>query len=320
MNKLIPHIEYLLQSHDCIIIPGLGAVLAHGVLPYYDNATGVWQAPGRVVSFNPELSRTDGLLAGSVSRRDNISIEAASCIVKREAEAMRRNLDTDGKLELGAVGKLFKNGEGQISFEPADTAWLSPECMWLPDLEMPLIASREKLDGQLEFEPSYSRWSVVARRASQIAAGIALVVALGWIAVQNMGNAPMQQLASLLPTVSQQQQEAAGPVICPDQTPPAVILRADPYPDSIIENRAAKQEPVKLADSSEYYLIVASLATSADAEKFIAENPGASLGVIKKDGRYRVYAAQGQTYAQVSEIGRKAPLANRFKDSWVCHK
>lgn len=88
MNKLIPHIEYLLQSHDCVIIPGLGAVLAHGIPAFYDESRGVWVAPRRAVAFNPELSRTDGLLAASVARRDSLNIESATTVVRNEVDKM----------------------------------------------------------------------------------------------------------------------------------------------------------------------------------------------------------------------------------------
>ncbi len=323
MNKIIPHIEFLLQSHDCVILPGIGAVLAHSVAPSYDDDAQEWCAPSRVISFNPALSRTDGLLAASIARRDGISLDSAAAVVRTEVDALRREMDTDGAISLGAVGCLTRDDQGHMSFVPGEAEWLSPEYMWLPNVAMPVIGGSDSLGDDAEESAARGRLSIAVRRASQIAVGIAAIIALGWIAVQNMGNAPMEQLASLWPATSEAiAQQPVDTHTDTDTSAPAVILAAEPsevVTENISPSEVVVTEPTPVAQP-EYFLIVASLATRADAEKFKLERNDNSLGILEKDGRYRVYAASGNTYAEVAEMGRQDAMAKKYSDTWVCHK
>lgn len=101
MNCLIPHIEYLLQYNDCVIVPVWARFLAHNMAPRYDEEEQMWHAPARVFSFNPALSRTDGMLASSIARREGISYDSATSIVRKEVEKMLASLDEKHELSLG---------------------------------------------------------------------------------------------------------------------------------------------------------------------------------------------------------------------------
>lgn len=111
MNNLTTHIEYLLSSVDCVVIPGLGAVLAQSVSARYDSSVGVFLPPRRVYSFNCGLSDSDGLLISSVARAERVGYEAASRMVAEEVRSMRSALDAEGRLRLGRIGSLLR-GEG----------------------------------------------------------------------------------------------------------------------------------------------------------------------------------------------------------------
>ncbi|MDE6288583.1 MAG: hypothetical protein K2M00_07360, partial [Muribaculaceae bacterium] len=200
MKDLIRHIEYLLQSHDCVIIPGLGAILAHGEHARCDSDTGLWHAPARVLSFNPELNRTDGLLAASVARRDGISIEAASALVNRAATNMSETLRSEGVLELGAAGTLTIQPGGTMTYEPGNAAWLSPSTMWLPTLDIAPVAGASQIAHEAGKK---RRVPAVLRHAASIAASIAAVVALGWAIRTTLPDAGGEQLASVVPTSRQ---------------------------------------------------------------------------------------------------------------------
>ncbi len=320
MNKLIPHIEYLLQSHDCVIVPGLGAILAHCVAPCYDDENECWSAPSRVFSFNPDLSRTDGLLAGSIARREKISIEAASSIVRKEAEELLLSLDVNHQISLGNVGVLTMDDKGLLSFTPGDMPWLSPEYIWLPPVYIKPLKRASELVKIHEKDELRKEWPYILRRCGQVAACIAVMLTLGWIVVHNLTYAPEEQFASMLPNVSssesaaQHQQSSDAPV---------VLIMSNAPKDEVIENIPVKEVVNKEKESESapnYYLIVASLASQAEADKFLRQNSDIHLGILAKDGRYRIYAASGNTAEEVLAASKSSEIASRYPQSWVCSR
>ncbi|MDE6702247.1 MAG: SPOR domain-containing protein, partial [Muribaculaceae bacterium] len=67
-----------------------------------------------------------------------------------------------------------------------------------------------------------------------------------------------------------------------------------------------------------YYLVVASLVNEADADEFIANSKNKQLGILAKDGRYRIYAATGVTYREA--LSAADLLADSYSSAWVCRK
>ena len=303
-----------------MIVPGLGAVLAHGQAPYYSEEDGRWLAPRRVFSFNPELQRTDGLLAASVARRNEISIEAAGKLVAEESARLADTLRGEGHVSLGAVGSLSRDEDGYLSFTAGDPAWLSPSYMWLPDVNIVPLAHASMLDRYNRAKQARKQLPNLLMRIGKVAASIALLVALGWIAVQNLTYAPEEQYASVAPT-----QFAAKPTVAVDDSKPVVLVLAQAPKDESVENLKPQTAPSPkaivaapfVADAS-YYLIVASLANQAEADKYVRENTDKHLGILAKDGRYRVYAASGNSWDELSALSQTDDFASRYPNAWIC--
>ncbi len=85
-------------------------------------------------------------------------------------------------------------------------------------------------------------------------------------------------------------------------------------------NRSSAE--LRFRDSDPYCLIVASLTTAEDAQKFIDDqyrvNPDMALAVLHKDGRYRVYAATGTNMDALQAQASDARIARLYKGAWVC--
>jgi len=317
VNKLINHLEYLLLSHDCVIIPGLGAVLAHGVPAFYDESREMWVAPSRVVSFNPELSRTDGLLAASIARRESISIDNAATTVRSIVDKMRKHLESSGSLSLGSVGMLEIADGNKLSFKPGIAPWLSPSCLWLPSFSArPLQSAAELAHRREASERREKLLPYILRRGSRIAAAAAILIAMGWIVVQNLTYAPKEQYASVAPIT--ENVITLTPRIA-EPTSPVVLVLARAPKDEVIENIPASPR-VNKEDKAKYYLIVASLASMAEAEKYVRQHSDINLGILAKDGRYRVYAASGNTFEEVFAASKHEEIASRYSSSWVCRR
>ena len=345
MKAIVRHIEYLLQSHDCVIVPGIGAILCHGEPAAYDAQAGMWKAPRRVLSFNPELSRTDGLLAMSVARRNGISVEAAAARVSSATAAMRTELDSAGRLSLGSAGDLMRTPAGPLNYIPGTARWLSPATLWLPDLRMEPLATASGLAHEAErAEVRRNGWRTAVRRTAAAASIVVGVLALAWVVRTAMPGAAPEQFASVGPAPASSVVDVPGrdrtPLVLvvtrtPEREPvETVVAEAAEEPDAERVAVAAKPAPaavdaalaesvapapVRLNESDHYFLIVASLSSHDEAEAYVRKHNNFNLGILTVDGRFRVYVATGQSSAAALAAKRGA-IARQYPDSWVCRR
>ena len=140
MNRVIRHIEFLLMQHDCVIVPGVGAVLAHRMSARFDESGERMLSPVRSFTFNPSLCHNDGMLAASIARAEGLSYEAAARILEAEVAEMRLRLDNDSRMVLGRVGTLLRNADGSMRFIVGTLHKHSPSTMWLPEVNLEAFA------------------------------------------------------------------------------------------------------------------------------------------------------------------------------------
>lgn len=77
---------------------------------------------------------------------------------------------------------------------------------------------------------------------------------------------------------------------------------------------------MRINEADSYCVVIASLTSRAQAEKFIASTGNKNLHILEKDGKYRVYAATGSTYNEAYSIARNSGLLTRYHGTWVCRK
>ncbi|MDE6290033.1 MAG: hypothetical protein K2M16_00735 [Muribaculaceae bacterium] len=191
MDILPLHIEYLLTRHDCVIVPGLGAFIATETEAYIDLEAGVIRPRRREIGFNSSVVTDDGLLAHSIARREGLAYEDARRMLTHLAERMTADLDNEGEVSLGMVGKLVKDSEGFISFQPRRSAILSDI---LNDIslsgrvsesttaveETPTADSVEEDDGMRTIKVKADRYVfTISKRAVHAAAMIVTILTVG---------------------------------------------------------------------------------------------------------------------------------------------
>ena len=133
MIQIERHIEILLLSHDCVIIPGFGGFIAHHVDAHYDEDDRLFLPPYRTLGFNPQLTLNDSLLVQSYVEAYDMSYPDALRQLEAEVEELKGILHTEGEYEMDSIGTLRINIEGNIEFEPCEAGILSPEVYGLSD-------------------------------------------------------------------------------------------------------------------------------------------------------------------------------------------
>ena len=140
MIELNRHIEILLLSSDCVIVPELGGFMTHHVDARYDDEDHMFVPPLRTLGFNPQLTMNDSLLAQSYIEAYDISYPEAMRRIESEVNELKQQLQNEGFYEMNGIGVLSLNESGRIVFEPCEAGLLTPSLYGLGAFEMLLLA------------------------------------------------------------------------------------------------------------------------------------------------------------------------------------
>ena len=145
MIEIDRHIEILLLSNDCVIVPGLGGFMTHHVEARYDTEDQMFLPPLRTLGFNPQLTMNDSLLIQSYIEAYDISYPEALRRIENEVEELKQHIDAAGYYELNDIGELSLNEDGKYVFTPCEAGILTPELYGLSSFEMKAIAQAEPI-------------------------------------------------------------------------------------------------------------------------------------------------------------------------------
>lgn len=369
MINLIGHIEYLMLSRQCVIVPGLGAVLSQSISAHYDVESGAWLPPVRRFSFNPDLTDNDGLLASSIARAQRVSYDAACRLLAEAVDAMRHQLDVERRLSLGRIGELAMDDNQLLTFKPYDAERLSRSAMWLPSVNVKTLAERRAEAAANDEEAiEYNRRNILARtmRRIKVAAVVIALIAVG-VALTlplRVENAQYASLSIQKSSKQDNQAQQSSLIDRPGKTDNQPVLVLPTFDDAVTvvdtvaynkqrdahrralaqakayEAKAAaaaayaaqkpevkpqpQAQPTQVAqsdnNSGRYCLIIASLATMAEAEAYVAHHKDSNLSILAKDGHYRVYALTGESIADVQAKSKTTGVSARYPDAWVCRR
>lgn len=352
MNVLMRHIEWLLTTHDCVVIPRMGAVLAHYKPAEISDDGRYFIPPCRVFTFNSELKVTDGLVESSVARSMGISHDRASAIVAADVDTMIHQLHNDSHLSLGRIGTLQLDHDSEtIEFRPFRNDGITHLASWLPETTLSYFDSERKQDAPASTDLTKSRTVSPVHRFVKATAAAAAIVAIAFITSTPIAVRDAHLASTSLPTVT-----APRPAYVPSMITPVITmprLEEQPAVDTAArakyqqQHHEANAEPdaakipdatkiaqpvsvpsvstqsteIRFNETDPYCVVVGSLNSEQEAQDHIARlgrNFPHQLGVLVKDGRYRVYAATGATKAQANAAARS--LSDRFAGAWVCSK
>lgn len=341
MNHVIRHIEYLVHRHDCVVLPKWGAFIADYQSACYDESLGLMYPPMRELSFSASVDYNDGVLASSIARKEAIPFAQASRIVEDELSSMKHQLALDGEISLGKVGRFIRQGDGaSVIFEPAKLQMNVGSAGFEALAIKPLLEKvREEAIkvGRIE-APHRSRLSRLGLRAIKAAAAVAVVVGVSLVLLRPSLFDRNDNMASLSPVMSQRSSQTS---VVPSLDEPrslnigvphedaTVVECAEPVTEIATSEVVTETSAVEVAEpttavsqrlnaSDRYCLVVASLPSMELAEKYIGENNAYPLGVLAKDGKYRVYVATGSTINEALAGKEFADVASRYADAWVC--
>lgn len=315
MNRLSLHLRYLLGIHDCVVIPGIGALIVGRIPARMDMESGRVLPPSRRVTFNGVVTHDDGLLAHSVSRKEGIPFEDARRVVECWSEMISRELNEGHKVVIDGIGTLDLTAEGATMFIPAmRSVDFCGNLGYTPvSLARPVEPEKEKMaeksvsgeDGIAQPERSRYYTLRIPKRLVRISAA----VMIAGIAIMSLLWMPLEHPAT----------EDRASVVAVEKVIPAVktvvgkaIMPSVESTDSVAKTDEPKAMP-------NYYLIVATFRSAGEADRFIAvhTNGGYSLEKVEGATVCRVYAAASDNRGHLDTIQRSRTFRERFHEAWI---
>lgn len=304
MKTIQRHIEYLLSRNDCVIIPGLGAILARTESARIVLANHTITPPCRVFTFNSALTHTDGAIACSISRAENISYESAAAKVGAAVDAMNSELKSTGTLQLGRIGSLrYDNEQRTIQFFPSGFDFYS-----LPAVNLAIASEKHPASVAVANRPS--AWTRMVR----IAASIAVLIGICFVA-----STPISVKDAALASLSPEIKHAPVSDFLPAEAAPVpsiVITTSNPNRGVIDLATMVRPESIMNA-GNRFIVVIGSFASAKEAEKFISANNMANAKYVEQSGRFRVYSAsfanEQDAYSHIAANDYSATGG-----AWVC--
>jgi len=343
MQNIFSHIAYLLIEHECVIIPGFGALIHTPVLSKNADEN-VFSPPGISVGFNSEIKHNDGILADSIKEEQKISYNEANKIVSDFSRKLIDLLKNKKEVAIPQVG-LFKLSENnKISFSPAIDLSANAGQYGFKNFYLPLLceinvspATKEEVE-----KPEDKRIITIPLRkillTTASVAAIVLIFLLFSIPIDNK-EIPTQyagMFSSYIP-------EPVSPVVnVPDSLVNENITKQDSISTEIpaqinkdtlktvVIPKAAvivKEEivpEVKIDPANSYLIIIASFPDRGGAEKLLPlyKKEFNTASIIERNNRSRVYIRSFEDKEEAEYFLDRFRTENpRFKDAWLfCNK
>lgn len=309
MISMIEHIEYLMLSNDCVVVPGFGAFIAQHTSSHNCAQNSTFTSPKRNISFNASINHNDGLLANSIAKKASIPYAEALKLIEKSTTICRQALSDGSEVPFGRLGFFISNGEGHIEFIPFHHEYANDDFFGLQSFSFPTLAERnaqvatEETLSETYSEPEINigRRNWFNHKAVQIAASIVMLVCLTFaLSTPIIVDKPTHQLATLnVPTPTM---------------PKHKVVKAE----EISQQKQVKavSEKKETNSNGRYAIIICSLKKQSQVAQYFQENKDINpANVIKKNGYYMIYFNRGDNYQELVKEAKLMPKP--YTEFWI---
>ncbi|MBC3758445.1 SPOR domain-containing protein [Hyunsoonleella sp. SJ7] len=117
--QLETYISDLLYRYECVVVPNFGAFLTERQSATINAENHTFYPPKKVISFNEQIQKNDGLLARYIADVEKIPFEVATKKIKKRVKALKSYLTQGETITFNNIGEIIFNTEGKIVFEPS---------------------------------------------------------------------------------------------------------------------------------------------------------------------------------------------------------
>ncbi|SFF98881.1 Sporulation related domain-containing protein [Prevotella sp. KH2C16] len=340
--ELERHIEILLLSNDCVIVPDFGGFMAHHVDACYDKEEDIFFPPQRTLGFNPQLTLNDSLLVQSYIEAYDISYPEALRRIEDEVRELKQHLEHKAEYEFNGLGIIRMNDEGKYEFTPCEAGILTPDLYGLNSFEMerlqltslvstinietkPITNAKEEAEESIEAEVHKKFSSNIFlddedEEPYTIHPGIvrnllaACVAALAFLLFPaNIGNGDSHSML-----ISKIDTGMLTRIISSEVTPKPVVIRKIAI---IAKSHAStSKDSIELPQAPFYTIVLCSRVSLKNATNYknTLHNTGYTKAEVLQKGKsvkviYGKYPTENQAYNILNKLNNRS----EFKDCWV---
>lgn len=323
MQRIIAHIEHLLLTHDCVIVPGLGGFVLQSVSASYSAEEHIFRPMRKDLLFNSTLKHQDGLLVESYMKKYAVAYQTAIEMVNQDVEVLLQRLHESGRMELGSVGSLHIGSEGQFIFTAAEENPLNVGAYGLPSFYLPplsllkrdqddLFTPTHKTDKENKTDAIYIR---INKNILRVTAAVAAVVAFVLLISTPIREVPPSTYtASFIPsgvTINKPTENA---------NPDFVKETTSAESETIVENRLSESAPIVKKTGKTYYIIIGSFPNEELGKKFISQidqSLSPNVGYVAKGNKVRVYSDKFDNREEAESYLSALRQTDKHKDAWL---
>lgn len=316
MNQLFVHIEYLLHTHHCVIVPNLGGFVLNRIAATRDGVS-VFNAPHWELIFNRSLTYNDGLLAESFMKTDNISFEVASEKIDNAVEEFKQQIRKSNTLDIEQIGLFHLGSGGAISLSPH--VFARPDLFGLDSVKLkPMI----QLHTKKRTSEKNSDSSNVNRGIGAKLALVAAVAALFFLLVPMKDNSDALQKTH----VTSESSFVAAHAVKPKSILPVIDEKTSEKRTNVVALKEPEQKKAPVVNSTrkKYDIILGVFKMDDDAGQLISilEEEGFShIYTFMRHKRIHVsvgaYTDKSEALQNLQEIRRNF---SNHKDAWLLKK
>lgn len=337
MKQFTSHIDFLLQKHDCVIIPDFGGFVLNReqaiIIP-----DGAIRPPFVVVGFNPDLKYNDGLLAESFMNVYSLSYDAACKRVREYVDKIYNTLNSGQSVQIGRLGRLKLDDSKQLTFVP--NHYLS---LYYPETYGLSLARVRRLSDIPDYKAPTEQSSINKRRTislKNIAIGTAAAAA-----------AVLVFFASSTPVLQKEKGQIQQSGFFTTTIPTTIVdLKSENQENNLLNEKASidetlitnkkqevspkviKTKPKEVELSNKpvksgltYYIVIASAISKVEADNLLtklkAQGYTKSELIMSHNNRYRIsvssFAEKEKAEKFLSDFRKDNP---KFNDAWVYSK
>lgn len=176
------YIAELLLTHECVIIPGFGALLANYKPADIHPTTHVILPPTKAITFNRNLQHNDGLLVNFVAERQGLSFDEAKNVVSNWVGASKSLLKSNEEVSLRKIGRCHNDIEGNTQFYPDETVNYLKSSFGLKAITVAPVIRGKQIDFTDKFKDETKQRTTTARKPWRMAALLLILIMAGAIA------------------------------------------------------------------------------------------------------------------------------------------
>lgn len=272
------HIAYLLQFHECVIIPEFGGFISNYKPAQFDTVKQVFNPPSKELVFNTKINRNDGLLINYIVEVEKLGYHQAQSALISFVDQMFLTLEKGEKVYLSDVGSFEYDRSGNVIFTAQSKLDLI-DIYGLKPISYPTLYEAKQ---HITFKPRPAVRALNNKKDFiKMAASISLLLALSLFPMKN--NKVELQLSNLNPIQLLLDNQ-------PERVTPKV-KDVKPLPAEVLTNKAkTKKDPYILVGGS-----FQKFENANDLQRELTLN-GYKAEIIEQDnGFYRVIIDSYQT-------------------------